>query len=319
MPVSLPFLQRCAAETGFGEAALEKVVHLGELASQISSHPLLGKVLALKGGTALNLSHGEPARLSVDLDFNYVGSRGRADMLKARPEVEETIERLARRLGYRTQRSVDAHAGRKVYLRYSSVLGSTDRVEIDLNYLFRVPAGELRHLALWQPGGLDRPRVLAVPLVELLAGKINALLDRVAVRDLWDVSRLSSTEPETLASPRFRAWFLALSAVLPLPLTKYGKERLETRVTTEQIGERLLPMLAMGQEAVAEDLIDRAWAVVAPLLDLKPKELEYVERLQEGDLRPGLLFPDDPTMTDRVANHPAVLWRLKNIRRHIGL
>jgi predicted nucleotidyltransferase component of viral defense system len=71
MNPSLERIETLAAGTGFQSQALEKVIRLGELAADIGRHPLLGRVLALKGGTALNLLLGAPARLSVDLDFNY--------------------------------------------------------------------------------------------------------------------------------------------------------------------------------------------------------------------------------------------------------
>jgi predicted nucleotidyltransferase component of viral defense system len=43
--------------------------------------------LALKGGTALNLGYLELARLSIDLDFNYIGNPGREEMLAERPQL----------------------------------------------------------------------------------------------------------------------------------------------------------------------------------------------------------------------------------------
>ena len=81
MSVSLEYLTQCAAETGYRVEPLEKVVRLGNLAGDIARHPLLGPVLALKGGTALNLCYGPPKRLSVDLDYNYVGEIERRKML----------------------------------------------------------------------------------------------------------------------------------------------------------------------------------------------------------------------------------------------
>jgi predicted nucleotidyltransferase component of viral defense system len=81
MNPSLEYLERCAAETGFQIIPLEKVVRLGEVAADVSRHPLLGEALALKGGTALNLCFGAPQRLSVDLDFNYIAHLERERML----------------------------------------------------------------------------------------------------------------------------------------------------------------------------------------------------------------------------------------------
>lgn len=115
-----------AAETGYRAATLEKVVRLGELAAELARHPLLGTVLVLKGGTALNLCFGPPPRLSVDLDFNYVGAESREAMLKQRPLVERAIEAVARAERYRLQWSRAEHAGRKAYLGYTSSAASTN-------------------------------------------------------------------------------------------------------------------------------------------------------------------------------------------------
>jgi len=68
------------------------VIRLGELSADIGRHPLLSRVLALKGGTALNLLLSAPTRLSVDLDFNYVGQADRAGMQQERPQVERALE-----------------------------------------------------------------------------------------------------------------------------------------------------------------------------------------------------------------------------------
>jgi len=121
MSASLAYLERCSAESGFSVAGLEKVVRLGAMAGEIGRHPLLSSVLVLKGGTALNLAYGPPERLSVDLDFNYVGALERERMLEDRPHVERALDELAQRAGYRVQRSADSFAGRKLFLHYRSV------------------------------------------------------------------------------------------------------------------------------------------------------------------------------------------------------
>jgi predicted nucleotidyltransferase component of viral defense system len=143
MSASRAYLERCAADTRFGVTTLEKVVRLGAVAGEIGRHALLGRSLALKGGTALNLAFGEPSRLSVDLDFNYVGAVDRDAMLSERPQVERAVMEIARKLGYRVQRSSDSFAGRKLFLHYSSVLGPEERIEVDLNFLLRVPLAPL--------------------------------------------------------------------------------------------------------------------------------------------------------------------------------
>ena len=174
MSVSLEYLQHCSAQSGFAIAPLEKVVRLGELAADITRHPFLGRVLALKGGTALNLCLGPPQRLSVDLDFNYIGHLDRDKMLVDRPQVEKALVQLASRKSYRIQQSADAFAGRKIYLIYQSVTGHNDRVEVDLNFLFRLP-------------------VAGTTVQEIIGGQIPAIeLDEETTRQLPEESETRS-------------------------------------------------------------------------------------------------------------------------------
>ena len=65
------------------------------MAGSIAPHSFLGEVLALKGGSALNLCYGPPSRLSVDLDYNYIANVDRNAMLADRPRVEDAVVDLA--------------------------------------------------------------------------------------------------------------------------------------------------------------------------------------------------------------------------------
>jgi len=112
-------LLKLAAETGFAAPNLEKVTRLGEVLEVVSAHPRLAPALVLKGGTALNLFFpGSPARLSVDLDFNYIGQVERQRMLEERSLVMDDLERIGRSQGYAIQLSREAHAGRTLFLSY---------------------------------------------------------------------------------------------------------------------------------------------------------------------------------------------------------
>jgi len=315
MSPSRNYLERCSAETGFQIGALEKVARLGEMAADIGRHPFLGTVLALKGGSALNLCFGPPMRLSVDLDYNYVGHLDRDKMLADRVRVEEAVVELARRKGYRTQRSADAFAGRKLYLAFSSVLGRTERIEVDLNFLFRDPLAGTVTMEMWQPGELDRPQVRVVSPEELCTGKLLALLDRTAARDVWDAGKLPTMAGAPLASPLFRPLFVALSATLDHPLDSYEQQHLEARFADRGVAQQLVPMLAGGEKPRAGELIKGAWAVLRPFLHLEPREKEYIEAIHRGEVRAGLLFPDDAERSERIARHPAIQWKILNVRK----
>jgi len=314
MSPSLEYLERCAADAGFQVASLEKVARLGEFAADVTRHAFLGGALALKGGTALNLCFGAPRRLSVDLDFNYVAHAARERMIEDRDRVETTVTEIAQRHGYRIQSSADAFAGRKLFLRYRSALGHDDRIEVDLNYLFRVSIGETQRLSLWQPGDLDRPEVRVVSVTELVVGKLLAFIDRAAARDAWDAAYLPLPALEATRAPSFRRWFVALSAVLPHPLPSYKRTRIEGLITDRAVAEQLAPLLVRGVPPSVRDLVERGWATVEPLLALEADEAAYVMAIDRGELRPHLLFPDHTDEAARIGAHPALLWKIEKVR-----
>ena len=144
-------LRELASETGFRAETLERVIRLGEIAGDVARHPLLSRALVLKGGTAINLCFGEPRRLSVDLDFNYIGSLDKGAMEAERPDIERALQIIAQGRGYKTQQSAQEHGGRKLYLNYQGSAGTPGRIEVDVNYLYRLPLGEPKSLSLWQP------------------------------------------------------------------------------------------------------------------------------------------------------------------------
>lgn len=67
-------IRELAADAHFPPENLEKVLRLRELLIEFHKHTVLNEKLVLKGGTALNLFYLNLARLSVDIDLNYIGN-----------------------------------------------------------------------------------------------------------------------------------------------------------------------------------------------------------------------------------------------------
>ena len=74
-------LGRMAKELGFPRDTLEKVCRLADVLKFMESDEILAKGIALKGGTAINLTIFDLPRLSVDIDLDYCRSIDREDML----------------------------------------------------------------------------------------------------------------------------------------------------------------------------------------------------------------------------------------------
>ena len=193
-PPTVRTLQRLAAETGYRLDTLEKVLRLLELLDEIAQDPVLSQRLALKGGTALNVSYLDLDRLSVDIDLNYVGALDLAALERERPEVDAAIDRLFASQGYGVRRRPTGHAGGKWLARYASALGGNASLELDLNYMARQPLFGAARMESRILGRVGRGRVLVFDLHEVVAGKIVALFDRRAARDLFDVRRILAIE-----------------------------------------------------------------------------------------------------------------------------
>lgn len=312
MRYSREYLEGLAGETAFQPELLEKVLRLERVLDQVGRHPFLQTRLLLKGGTALNLFYGQAPRLSVDLDFNYIGAVAREAMLRERPEIERALEQITRGDGYNIQQAAEEHAGRKLYLNYWNAFGSQDRVEIDVNYMFRVPLVPPSFREGWTPDRDAPCRARMVGFEEVMAGKLLALLDRIAARDLYDVASLESIG--TYDFKQFRRVFIALSGILPRPLTAYDVGRLSA-FTQDQLDRELAPFLRTIERVTPEGLALRAGRILAPLLHLSAEEQEYVDRLQWGEFHPELIVSGDSDFLDRLRAHPALLWKVGNARK----
>ena len=66
------FIGKRAVELGFVRDTLEKVYPLADILEYLNTNSLLKESLALKGGTAINLTIFNLPSLSVDIDLDYL-------------------------------------------------------------------------------------------------------------------------------------------------------------------------------------------------------------------------------------------------------
>lgn len=76
-------VNKLADDANFNRNTTEKVLRLYSILS-FFDESVLGRFLALKGGTAINLFLLDLPRLSIDIDFDFVLPLGREEMLEKR-------------------------------------------------------------------------------------------------------------------------------------------------------------------------------------------------------------------------------------------
>ena len=312
-------LRRLAGETGLPAPTLEKVLRLLDLLQTIAEDSLLSSRVALKGGTALNVFQLTLDRLSVDIDLNYVGALARAEMEADRPGVEVALSAILAAGGYQVRRLPEEHAGGKWIARFASALGGGATLEVDLNFMARGPLFGVAAANSRPLGGVVATGVPVLDVHEVVAGKLVALLNRRAARDLFDTRRI-------LAVPGLD-WGLIRAGVLAWGAA--GRRDWRTAGLGDiggdprELKQKLAICLPSGYfdaEGGADAWIAKAIAEcregLAPLFKRTPGETAFLHRLLDaGDIDPSGLDVSE-AVKRRIAAMPMLAWKAQNIRGH---
>ncbi len=315
-------LQRLADETGHQAGTLEKVLRLLDLLQEIAWDRVLADRLVLKGGTALNLFHLGLDRLSVDIDLNYVGALSRVAMEAERPDVDAALDRLLTSQGYGIRRRPGEHAGGKWLARYASALGGNATLEVDINYMARQPLFGMARMESLPLGGMRAKDVLVLDLHEIVAGKLVALIDRHAARDLFDARRILSIDG--LDWDRIKAAVLAMGASGRRDWRTMSIDAIEG--DPREFRQELALCLPRGRLAARGEIdawIDETVALCrerfAFLFDLTVSERAFLNGvLDHGEIDAGLLNIA-PEIRVRIEAMPMLAWKVRHVREHRGL
>jgi predicted nucleotidyltransferase component of viral defense system len=312
MKISKEKLQQEAAITGFKMEHLEKVHMLMDLLADFASFPQLKNKIVLKGGTALNLFFFNLPRLSVDIDLNYIGSVDREAMLADRPVLQKTISAICERHSLTLDRNPNRHAGGKMVWRYPGALGQMGNLEIDLNFMYRIP---LWPIELKSSCAVGSKQVHNIPILdphELSAGKLAALIDRKTGRDLFDAYHLLTKT--NLDMPKLRLALIVYSAInRKADLRQLTPQSISVDIT--DLNNRLLPLLKKSELASmnsasnwAKHLVQECQKAFGHFLPLTDNEQAFLhELLDNGQIKPELIS-NNISLSDNIKNHPAVRW-----------
>jgi predicted nucleotidyltransferase component of viral defense system len=132
-------LGKMAKDLGFPRDTLEKVCRLADVLKFFESDALLAESIALKGGTAINLTIFNLPRLSVDIDLDYCRCIDRDDMLSDRTVITERISKYMVANGYiLSAKSKNYHALDSFVYEYVNCGGVKDNLKIEINYMYKM-------------------------------------------------------------------------------------------------------------------------------------------------------------------------------------
>jgi predicted nucleotidyltransferase component of viral defense system len=308
--------------TGFGTEMLEKVLHLLNLLKTLNSHPVLKGKWVLKGGTALNLFLFEIPRLSVDIDLNYIGAADRDEMLSDRPRIEQATQAVFSREGFTIKRAPDEHAGGKWRLGYQSFTGQPGNLEVDFNFMFRLPLWEVYNYDSCPLGEYQAKGIPVLDTHELAAGKLAALFARRQARDLFDCHQL--LKMDGLDHERLRIAFVTYGGMNRKDWRDVLVEDVDFDET--ELTRMLYPMLnarLTQTQGASSDygtlLLQECRERLSVLLPFTEAEHTFLDLLlDEGKIEASLLT-DDECLQKRIQQQPLLNWKALNVKKHKGL
>lgn len=129
------YLDNIAKEKGFLRDNVEKVIRLSEILNFFYHNDFLKRSLALKGGTAINLTVFQMPRLSVDIDLDFANNCCREEMIAAREIINRNILAYMWSEGYSLKPgSKSPHALDSWVFAYTNAGGNSDNIKIEINY-----------------------------------------------------------------------------------------------------------------------------------------------------------------------------------------
>ena len=306
-------LGQMAKRYGFVRDTFEKVLRLKEILIYLNTDEYLHEHLALKGGTAINMTIFNLPRLSVDLDLDFTPNLPLGDMEKAREKITKMLENYMTEEGYFLSGSSRySHSLDSMLFQYQNAGGNRDNIKLELNYSLRshifAPVERKVVTDIFEEDVIVR----TLEPIEIFAAKANALMSRAAARDLYDFNNMiyfglfDGLEYELL-----RKCIIFYASITADKINKTFNTSAIDGLEFSKIRRDLFPVLRKKDNFNLDERKKEAKKFIKELMVLTPEEKEYLELFETGEYRPELLFEDDEIIQN-IGEHPMAIWKMKN-------
>jgi predicted nucleotidyltransferase component of viral defense system len=306
-------LGQMAKRYGFVRDTFEKVLRLKEILIYLNTDEYLHEHLALKGGTAINMTIFNLPRLSVDLDLDFTPNLPLGDMEKAREKITKMLENYMTEEGYFLSGSSRySHSLDSMLFQYQNAGGNRDNIKLELNYSLRshifAPVERKVVTDIFEEDVIVR----TLEPIEIFAAKANALMSRAAARDLYDFNNMiyfglfDGLEYELL-----RKCIIFYASITADKINKTFNTSAIDGLEFSKIKRDLFPVLRKKDNFNLDERKKEAKKFIKELMVLTPEEKEYLELFETGEYRLELLFEDDEIIQN-IGEHPMAIWKMKN-------
>ena len=201
---------------------------------------------------------------------------------------------------------------------YPTAAGQSGRIDVDINYMYRVPLWPTTTMDSHSLGGWRATGIPLVDIHELAAGKVAALLARRRARDLFD-TRLVLAMP-ILNRARLRTAFVVYGAMDRRDWRTVSVD--DVAFDPAELSSQLVPGLRIGGvpdlEAVGygKSLVDECREALDALLPLNDADRAFLDLLLDEGIIDATLLTSDGVLQERIQAQPLLEWKAQNVRRY---
>ena len=312
MNYSRKYIEALNKDHNFIQNNLEKVVRLLDVLKFIFTElDPYGDKLVLKGGTAINLMYTNLARLSVDIDLDYIGSLDKEKASQDRDKIMDTLDNYM--LGEDYEISSKSRGSVILASRtytFTNASHNKENIKVEINFIDRIHIGPnvIKKINYFEKEVMAQTLLLE----ELFGMKICALIDRSKPRDLFDVNKLKKNmmiiEEDKLR--KMTVFYMSLNGIFDINEHTFDSIR---AIGQEDIKKELQPVLAKGNMFNLNTAKEETIKFLKELLTLTDNEKKYLIEFSKGNFDPYILF--EPNDAERAAKHPMAKWRAANLKK----
>ena len=312
MNYSRKYIETLNKDNNFIQNNLEKVVRLFDILKFISTElDPYGDKLVLKGGTAINLMYTNLARLSVDIDLDYIGSLDKEKASQDRDIIMDALDNYMISEDYEiSSKSREGIILASRTYTFTNASHNKDNIKVEINFIDRIHVcpSVRKQINYFE----KEVMVQTLQLEELFGMKICALIDRSKPRDLFDVDKLKKNTAFINEDKlrKITVFYMSLDGIFDVNEHTFD---LIMAIGQEDIKKELQPVLAKGNTFDLSTTKEEVIKFLKDLLVLTDNEKKYLIEFSKGNFDPYLLF--EPNDAERAAKHPMAKWRAANLKK----
>ena len=233
--------------------------------------------------------------------------------------MESAIENIFLDEGMVPQRKPSEHAGGKWAIRYPSAIQGQGIIEIDLNYLDRVPLWTVTRINSFKLGDFQATNIPVQDIHELASGKLRALFSRHSSRDLFDAHQLMNQQH--IDMDKLRLGFIVYGGSSRVDWRHIKLKNIHFK--WREFQNMLIPLLRKSDLAKrdnpkswAENILAECQSALESLFPFRENETQFLHELLENGQIDASLLTSDKSLSQRIHSNPALLWKAENVKQY---